>query len=288
MPGKQLKILLAGCGDIGQRLGENLALQHECFGLRRDVKKISGPIIPLQANLTDRPQILSILKQEFDVIVATLTPDEFTESGYRRAYIDTASSLAEVLKITPKMPRLVIWVSSTGVYGENHKWVDEDSPTDPNTFSGNALLKAEQIISDLPCDTCVVRFSGIYGNTTKGILKSVLNGVGRPKLPLQWSNRIHFDDCVGTLKHLIENHASGFSLESIYIATDCEPVTQHELRKWISAQLKITLTEQPSGGPIRRRLSNKRLLDSGYVFKFPTFREGYKSLIADTIKNSPK
>ena len=288
MPGKQLKILLAGCGDIGQRLGENLALQHECFGLRRDIKKISGPIIPLQANLTDRPQILSILKQEFDVIVATLTPDEFNESGYRRAYIDTASSLAEVLKITPKMPRLVIWVSSTGVYGENHKWVDEDSPTDPNTFSGNALLKAEQIISDLPCDTCVVRFSGIYGNTTKGILKSVLNGVGRPKLPLQWSNRIHFDDCVGTLKHLIENHASGFSLESIYIATDCEPVTQHELRKWISAQLKITLTEQPSGGPIRRRLSNKRLLDSGYVFKFPTFREGYKSLIADTIKNSPK
>ena len=288
MPGKQLKILLAGCGDIGQRLGENLGLQHECFGLRRDIKKISGPIIPLQANLTDRPQILSILKQEFDVIVATLTPDEFTESGYRRAYIDTASSLAEVLKITPKMPRLVIWVSSTGVYGENHKWVDEDSPTDPNTFSGNALLKAEQIISDLPCDTCVVRFSGIYGNTTKGILKSVLNGVGRPKLPLQWSNRIHFDDCVGTLKHLIENHASGFSLESIYTATDCEPVTQHELRKWISAQLKITLTEQPSGGPIRRRLSNKRLLDSGYVFKFPTFREGYKSLIADTIKNSPK
>ena len=288
MPGKQLKILLAGCGDIGQRLGENLGLQHECFGLRRDIKKISGPIIPLQANLTDRPQILSILKQEFDVIVATLTPDEFTESGYRRAYIDTASSLAEVLKITPKMPRLVIWVSSTGVYGENHKWVDEDSPTDPNTFSGNALLKAEQIISDLPCDTCVVRFSGIYGNTTKGILKSVLNGVGRPKLPLQWSNRIHFDDCVGTLKHLIENHASGFSLESVYIATDCEPVTQHELRKWISAQLKITLTEQPSGGPIRRRLSNKRLLDSGYVFKFPTFREGYKSLIADTIKNSPK
>ena len=149
MPGKQLKILLAGCGDIGQRLGENLALQHECFGLRRDIKKISGPIIPLQANLTDRPQILSILKQEFDVIVATLTPDEFTESGYRRAYIDTASSLAEVLKITPKMPRLVIWVSSTGVYGENHKWVDEDSPTDPNTFSGNALLKSEQIISDL-------------------------------------------------------------------------------------------------------------------------------------------
>ena len=288
MPGKQLKILLAGCGDIGQRLGENLALQHECFGLRRDIKKISGPIIPLQANLTDRPQILSILNQEFDVIVATLTPDEFTELGYRRAYIDTASSLAEVLKITPKMPRLVIWVSSTGVCGENHKWVDEDSPTDPNTFSGNALLKAEQIISDLPCDTCVVRFSGIYGNKRTGILKSVLSGVGRPKFPLQWSNRIHFDDCVGTLKHLIERHASGFSLESIYIATDCEPVTQHELRKWISAQLKITLTEQPSGGPIRRRLSNKRLLDSGYVFKFPTFREGYKSLIADIIKNSPK
>ena len=288
MLGEQLKILLAGCGDIGQRLGEKLALQHECFGLRRDVKKISGPFIPLQANLTDWSQILSILNQEFDVIVATLTPDEFTESGYTRAYIDTASSLAEVLKITPKMPRLVIWVSSTGVYGENHKWIDEHSPADTNTFSGKTLLKAEQTISDLPCDTCVVRFSGIYGNKRKGILKSVLNGVGRPKLPQQWSNRIHFDDCVGTLKHLIERHASGFSLESIYIATDCEPVTQHELRKWISAQLKITLTEQPSGGPIRRRLSNKRLLDSGYVFKFPTFRVGYKSLIADTIKNSPK
>jgi nucleoside-diphosphate-sugar epimerase len=174
------------------------------------------------------------------------------------------------------------------VYGENHKWVDENSPTNPNTFSGNALLKAEQIIGDLSCDTCVVRFSGIYGNKRKGILKSVLKGVGRPKFPQQWSNRIHFDDCVGTLNHLIERHASGCSLERIYIATDCEPVTQHELRKWISAQLKITLTEQSSGVSIRSRLSNKRLLDSGYAFKFPTFRKGYKSLIADTIKNSPK
>ena len=283
-----MKILLAGCGDISQRLGEELALQHECFGLRRDVKKISSPIIPLQANLTDRPKILSILNQEFDVIVATLTPDEFTESGYRRAYIDTASSLAEVLKITPKLPRLIIWVSSTGVYGENHKWVDEDSPANPSKFSGKTLRKAEQIISNLSCDTCIVRFSGIYGNRRTGILKSVLNGVGRPKFPKQWSNRIHIEDCVGTLNHLIERHASGFSLERIYIATDCEPVTQHELRKWISAELKITLTEQPSDGSIRSRLSNKRLLDSGYAFKFPTFREGYKPLIADIIKNGTK
>lgn len=286
--GKQLKILLAGCGDIGQRLGESLSSVHQCFGLRRNVKKIIGPITPIQADLSNGAQLQSVFKQKFDIVVATLTPDEFTEVGYRHAYVDTALCLTEALKMMSILPRLVIWVSSTGVYGQSEQWVNESSPTKPSNFSGKALIKAEQIISGLSCDTCIVRFSGIYGGERKGILKSVLSGVGRPKFPKQWSNRIHIDDCIGSLNHLIERHVSGLPLQKIYIATDCEPVTQHELRKWISAQLKITLTEQSSDSSLRCRLSNKRLLDSGFIFKFPTFREGYKSLISGIIADRLK
>ncbi|MFT6694417.1 MAG: hypothetical protein ACJAY3_001308, partial [Neolewinella sp.] len=66
---------------------------------------------------------------------------------------------------------------------------------------------------------------------------------------------------------------------SLYIATDCEPVTQHNLREWLAAQLGVSLTEQPSRPGLLRRLSNKRLIQAGYQFKFPTYREGYRSLI---------
>ena len=91
-----MKILLAGCGDIGQRLGEILALQHECFGLRRDIKKISGPITPLQANLTDRPQILSILNQEFDVMCNAIDPSSANKRKEQRAELLTDMKMKDV------------------------------------------------------------------------------------------------------------------------------------------------------------------------------------------------
>ncbi len=91
--------------------------------------------------------------------------------------------------------------------------------------------------------------------------------------------RIHSEDCAGVIAHLIRLNEKQVPLSTLYLATDCEPVTQYELRGWLAAHLDVSLVEKYTKQRSSRRCSNKKLLDSGYRFIFPTYREGYLALI---------
>jgi len=275
-----LKILLAGSGDIAQRIPSKMTSQEQFFGLKRHPKNLPNDIIPLIGDLTDADCLDLLFLEGFDVVVATLTPDSATEEGYQKAYVDAAATLSLAIKNADHKPKLVIWVSSTSVYGQSAgSWVDEDSLAKPVSFSGRALLQAEQHMVALPCTTVVVRFSGIYGPGRTRLLDQVLAGVGRAAQPEQWSNRIHSEDCAGVIAHLIRLNEKQVPLSTLYLATDCEPVTQYELRGWLAAHLDVSLVEKYTKQRSSRRCSNKKLLDSGYRFIFPTYREGYIALI---------
>jgi len=283
----QLKILFCCFGDIAQRAAART--QHQSFGLRRNSEAIQGrpdSIVPIAADMTDADALAAALQQGFDVVVVTLTPGTFTEQAYRDSYLAGAHALSQALSQTNPIiehkPKLVIWVSSTSVYGHNSgDWVDEDTATNPQSFSGKLLLEAEQVIAALPCQHSIVRFSGIYGPGRTRMLGQVRAGKGRPAEPQQWSNRIHSDDCGGVLVHLISRFAAGESVESLYVATDSAPVTQHDLRTWMAGEMQVALTDEIVEQKSVRRCSNQRLLDSGYDFIYPTYKEGYLALMAD-------
>jgi len=280
-----LKILLAGCGDIGQRTAlkfAQLPSGHQCFGLKRNPQNLPASITPIAGNMTDVEQLTSILNQQFDVVIVTLTPQSFTEQAYRDSYVAGAEALAAAIEETQSRPKLVLWVSSTSVYGNNQgAWVDETTPTNPVSFSGQLLLQAEQTIGRLPCAYSIVRFSGIYGSGRTRMLDQIKAGKGRPAQPEQWSNRIHSDDCAGVLAHLVELFDRGETLESIYLGTDKEPVTQHDMRRWMASQMQVQLTEEIVVQNAIRRCSNRRLLESGYEFIYPGYREGYLALMKE-------
>jgi nucleoside-diphosphate-sugar epimerase len=280
-----LKILLAGCGDIGQRTAlkfAQLPSGHQCFGLKRNPQNLPASITPIAGNMTDVEQLTSILNQQFDVVIVTLTPQSFTEQAYRDSYVAGAEALAAAIEETQSRPKLVLWVSSTSVYGNNQgAWVDETTPTNPVSFSGQLLLQAEQTIGRLPCAYSIVRFSGIYGSGRTRMLDQIKAGKGRPAQPEQWSNRIHSDDCAGVLAHLVELFDRGETLESIYLGTDKEPVTQHDMRRWMASQMQVQLTEEIVVQNAIRRCSNRRLLESGYEFIYPGYREGYLALMEE-------
>ena len=214
------------------------------------------------------------------MLVVTLTPGSFTPEAYQKSYVDGATTLVAAINSAEHKPRLVIWVSSTSVYGDRQgAWVDEQSPTAAQTFSGKLLLQAEEQIAELSCATVIVRFSGIYGPGRTRMLGQILAGKGRPAVPEQWSNRIHSDDCAGVLAHLIRRFDKGEALDNLYVATDCAPVTQHDLRIWLAKQLKVELQDEIVEQKAIRRCSNQRLLDGGYQFIYPGYKEGYQSLI---------
>jgi nucleoside-diphosphate-sugar epimerase len=274
-----LKILFIGCGDIAQRTAALLGDSHDCFGLRRNPQQLPASIVPIAGDVTDTQQLQSVVAQGFDIWIATLTPPEFSEQGYRDSYLAAANSILDVALQTQKSPQLILWISSTSVYGDcAGTWVDESTTPVPEKFSGKILLQAEQVIQQIPCSS-IVRFSGIYGRGRSRLINQVLEGKGRPEYPEQWSNRIHSDDCAGVLAHLVERFVAGRGLEQIYLASDCQPVTQHRLRKWLAEQLSVDLFEELAGSPATRRCGNQRLLDSGYCFKYPSYREGYLELL---------
>ena len=129
-----MKILLAGCGDIAQRTALQLDPDYTCYGLRRNPQNLPNRIQPLAGNITDVARISAILSQQFDVMVVTLTPDSFTEQAYRESYLKGAQAIAEAIEQGAVAPKLVLWASSTSVYGDNDgDWVDETSATNPQS-----------------------------------------------------------------------------------------------------------------------------------------------------------
>ena len=256
-----MKALLIGFGDLGQRLAPRLGdAGWRVTGLRRS--SVAFPGVDTLAGDCRDPVLLGEALAGVDLVVVTTTPDEFTEAGYRNAYLEPARALSRAITAARDRPRLVLWVSSTGVYGQGDgQWVDEMAETRPARFSGQILLEAEEIVAALPVPSTVVRFSGIYGPGRTATLNTILAGHCAPASPVKWSNRIHLEPC--------------------YLATDCEPAPLHDVHLWLARQLGVEVTEQSGGRAARgnRRCSNARLLDSGYRFLYPTFREGYGALI---------
>lgn len=276
----QEKLLIIGCGDIGQRLAQQLdPNRYQITGLRRHPPADLPSLRYLACNATQSGQLDAILgNEEFDLIVISMTPAERSDAGYETAYVQTCRNLVAGLKHHQRQPRLLIFVSSTAVYGQNDgSWVDELSPTEPEGFSGKRLLEAEQVMQQSGFANCIVRFSGIYGPGRNRLIEQVKQR--RASASPHYTNRIHADDCAGVLVYLIElQHRQ--ALADVYLATDSSPTPMIEVVSWIAEQLGaedfLSLDAVNERG--NKRVSNERLLKSGYQLRYPDFRSGYREL----------
>jgi nucleoside-diphosphate-sugar epimerase len=278
---KQEKLLIAGCGDIGIRLAATLPVAHyRCYGLRRRVEQLPAGIEPMPGDLRDSAVGAQIAAGDFAVVVASLTPDERSAEGYRRSYVDGAQALVAALQQAPQAPRLLLWVSSTSVYGQDGgEWIDETAVAAPTSPTARELLAAEAVIRAAPWPSVIVRFSGIYGPGRDFLLRQVRAGSAGPLAP-QYTNRIHADDCAGVLAHLIERQRTGRELHDIYLASDDEPVLNTTVRQWLAEQMQVPSAPVQTGvAAAGKRCNNQRLHTSGFALSYPTYREGYTHIL---------
>ena len=278
-------ILILGCGDIGVVLGkELLAAGHRVIGARRSVAALKGSgIEPLTLDLSN-PAALTALPQA-DYVVYLLSADRFDEAAYRAAYPDGLKAVLAAYEARTEQPQRLFFVSSTSVYGQKEgEQVDEAAPAESTGFSGMLLREAEQALQASSLDGTVVRFSGIYGPGRDRLIRQVLEGRIAPKVPPMYSNRIHRDDCAGVLAHLISRDVAGEEVDTLYLASDCAPEPLYEVMAWLAGQLKVESTEVIQS-PLRKRSSkrcdNSRLLETGYGFRYPSYREGYTQVMKE-------
>ncbi|MFW5816518.1 MAG: SDR family oxidoreductase [Wenzhouxiangella sp.] len=265
------RLLIAGCGDLGMRLSRRLDPgAWTIHGLRRHPEQLPRQIEPVKADLQD-PATLAPAAGHWDAIVYQATPDERTPEAYRAAYVQGLNNLLGGCSV-----ERLIFVSSTGVYGQDAgEWVDELAATEPRAFSGEILLEAEAVTARH--GGLIVRFSGIYGPGRDFLIRSLRAGRARcrPKPP-QWTNRIHSEDCAGVLAHLLTLPAPA----PVYCASDSRPAPRCEVLGWLADQLGVAapaIDEQAAGQG--KRISNQRLLDSGYSFQYPDYITGYRELL---------
>lgn len=277
------RILIAGCGLVGGLLGVRLAAQgHEVWGIRR-TGNLPSPIRPIRLDLA-APLPQTPFPASFQRVYYLASPGGPGEDAYQRTYLEGPLRLLERLASQSDPPLRFCFVSSTAVYGDRAgSWVDESSPPDPAGGAAPWLLQGEEAVLAGPVPATVVRFSGIYGPSRIRLLRRVLAGQEPcTRSGDVYTNRIHADDCAGVLEHVsfLDEPAP------LYVASDHRPVLRNELVTWLALRLGAAppawIDRLPPGrNRGNKRCSNRRLLESGYRFEFPTFEDGYARILEE-------
>jgi len=303
-----MKVLIAGCGDLGMRTAALLCQAgHEVIGLRRhpamrldgdtanhlaNTPNITGRIDQhpgftwFAADLRD-PSSLASLPSDITHVIYAATPDQRQESAYRDIFLDSMQHLVKALDhASHQRPagngsslQRFMFVSSSAVYGEHDdQWVDELTPTDPQGFNGRILVEAEHWLLSQPFQSVVLRLSGIYGPGRDQLLDRIRQGQTRvPKIHKHWSNRIHVEDAARALFHLMTLP----NPDTTYLITDGHPYLMDELYDRLADLLGVS---RPVEGPApmmigSKKLSNKRLLSTGFKLNWPDALEGYAAMM---------
>lgn len=270
------RVLIAGAGDLGLAVARQLlAAGTPVATLNRSGRSLAGAS-PVAADL-GRPDTLNNLPAT-DTVILTVAPPTPDEAGYRLAYLDGPQNLLDAL---PQPVSRVLVVSTTGVYGEDAgRWVTATSPTSPTRATAEIVLAGEQAVSErLP--TTIVRATGIYGPGRTRLIEQVRLGHARvaPHRAPHWTNRIHRDDLASAVIHLTRLALA----PPIVIATDNEPAPRDDVYEFLADRLGQTLAadDDTSPTPTGKRCSNDLLIETGWQPRYPSYREGYESVLAN-------
>jgi len=275
-------VLLIGCGDLATALGQKLLIDgRSVIGVRRQAALLPESFQPLSIDVTDSTACHQLSGRVYNSVVITVTPSNFSDEGYEKAYVYSLKNILSVLQQQGDLPH-VFFVSSTSVYHQTEgEWVDELSDTLPERFSGQRILQAEQLLKQSSLPHTIIRFAGIYGQGRSRLIERVKEGEGIGVTPIWWTNRIHKDDCVGFLYHLLQRQFTGKSLEQVYIGCDNQPVSMAEVRQWLAEKLdvKLTVEARPAVKVGSKRCRNTLLKNSGYCLKYADYKAGYTELL---------
>ncbi len=299
-----MTVLMAGCGDLGTETGLRFAASgHKVVGWRRSPDKIPSGIEGVGVDLSSGE--LPPLPPGTTAVVVALSADSPTEDAYRAAYVDGLGHVLDAVdaaRAAGTSPDRIVFVSSTAVYGDSDGgWVDETTTAAPKSFSGRVMREAEDLLTSRLRGTgitpVVLRLGGIYGPGRTRLIDQVRNGKAVIPAESHFTNRIHRDDAAAAIVHLCTMDAEP---EPLYVGVDNDPAELGDVLGFLATELGLpkSASEEPRGGtsdePSRggerskanrsrggnKRCSNARLLGTGFEFQYPSFREGYRAILA--------
>jgi len=284
MTASPIRLLIAGCGDLGVRVAHEILQDpvNQVWGLRRSLQPKTEALAGLswiEGDLS-KPETLQTLPKNLTHILFSAAPNARTEADYRAVYFKGLQNI--VSSATSTSLTRIIFISSTAVYGEHgDDWVDEDTPVNPKNFNGRVLLESEQWLKQYGqahnVTTLSLRLSGIYGPGRTSLLEKLKRGeLGAPSSPAHWANRIHVVDAARAITHLMTLP----NPLNTYLITDSTPLPMRTL--YLSLAQLVGGPVPPEGSaPMfvgSKRLNNAKLRATGFELNWPDCRDGYAEI----------
>ena len=296
-----MRAVIIGCGYVGRVLGSILlAGGHEVTGVARSDRSLSSirrrGITPQQGDVT-APETIDALPDADWVIVAVSSGGGDASAAhtvFQEGLLTVIDSFAD--RVDP--PDRIIYTSSSSVYGDRDGgWVDETDTPDPPTSKTMVLARAEEIAVEQSAasgiDGTVCRFAGLYGphryRLDRYLGETVTTG---------YLNLVHRVDAAGAIAHLLR---AGRGRGEVINIVDDAPTDRHRLAVTLAQMaghrppdrrlLGDRLAEPSLSEAARQRLaaqkrvSNAKLRSLGYRLRYPTFRSGYATPIAQRVRS---
>jgi nucleoside-diphosphate-sugar epimerase len=283
--------LIFGCGYLGHRVARRwLAAGDAVYAVTRSAERAEiwrgEGLRAIVADVTEGAMLTNL--PEVDTVLYAVAHDP--RSG--KAHADThVVGLGNVLAALPLDFRRLIYISSTGVYGDcQGEWVDEDTPCHPLREAGKACLAAEEMLAAQVSGprSVVLRLAGLYGPARIPRRDLLLAGEPIDAPQLGFLNLIHVDDAADAVLAAATIEAE---LPRRYLISDGSPVVRGdyyaELARLIGAppprfQSPERETPAASRAAADKRISNARMLAELKIkLRFPSYREGLQAILAD-------
>jgi len=198
------RVLIIGCGDVGQRAACELGSSSRVRVLALTSSPERAPalraqgITPLQGNL-DQPQSLRRLAGLATRVLHLAPPPSGDLADWR---LDPRTRALTRALIQRSLPSTLVYGSTSGVYGDcQGRWVDESTPAKPLTPRAWRRVDAEAAVHWLGratgVRTTVLRIPGIYAPDREGGTPRERLRRGTPVLRAEddvFTNHIHADD----------------------------------------------------------------------------------------------
>ena len=281
--------LIFGCGYLGRHVAQRWLDQgdHVCAVTRSNERAeqfSADGFTPIVADVTD-PSALVDLPHANSVLYA-VGYDRRADKSIDEVY---QAGMRNVLEALPNSVERIIYISTTGVYGDaGGDWIDEQTPPDPQRPGGIASLGAEEALRQSPfADRGVsLRLAGIYGPDRLPYLAKLRAGEPIEAPQSGWLNLIHVDDAAAAVVAAADVQAP----PKVVCVSDGDPPQRGEYYAEVARLLDAPPPRfgQPeeSSPRAKRAQASKRVRNDlmraelGVRLAYPTYREGLKAIVA--------
>lgn len=226
---KQPRLLIVGCGDIGQRVAKKLMTRYRLFGVARSAESAEllrkQGITPVRADL-DQPRSLHRLRGLAPYILHLAPPPLSGTSDPRTQALLAALTRADKTqkKRAIVAPARLIYISTSGVYGDcRGESVTESRAVNPESPRAQRRVDAERQIRALGkrghWRTTILRVPGIHGPERLPLKRLQGGQAVITAAEDSWGNHVDADDLADAIIALLHSRRS----QRVYNACDSDP-----------------------------------------------------------------